>query len=141
MVLQEGSRVAFFFFRLTNKPTLYIIFYCFIYAFMLHEEWGITAFREDYNHQKGRFLDRVLISPKTEKALAAAVTMLMAPMALEACRDKREDSESSENIRSQISTARFAFFFFVLFFFFFYRSAFQQFDPTSEPCAFCQEET
>lgn len=37
--------------------------------------------------QKGLFLDRVLISPRTEKALAAAVTKLMAPMARVACRE------------------------------------------------------
>lgn len=35
--------------------------------------------------QKGRFLERVLISPRTEKALAAAVTKLIAPMARVAC--------------------------------------------------------
>lgn len=31
-----------------------------------------------------------MISPRTEKALAAAVTKLMAPMAREACGDKKE---------------------------------------------------
>lgn len=41
-----------------------------------------------YSCQKGLFLDRVLISPRTEKALAAAVTKLMAPMARVACGDR-----------------------------------------------------
>lgn len=35
--------------------------------------------------QKGLFLERVLIIPRTEKALAAAVTKLIAPMARVAC--------------------------------------------------------
>lgn len=39
--------------------------------------------------QKGLFLERVLISPRTEKALAAAVTKLIAPMAREACGAQR----------------------------------------------------
>lgn len=46
-----------------------------------HECWEKTPFSEENSCQKGLFLDRVLISPRTEKALAAAVTKLMAPMA------------------------------------------------------------
>lgn len=40
--------------------------------------------------QKGRFLERVLTSPSTEKALAAAVTNVMAPMARVACGHNRK---------------------------------------------------
>lgn len=48
----------------------------------------MTPLNEDHSCQKGLFLDLVLISPRTEKALAAAVTKLMAPMARVACGDR-----------------------------------------------------
>lgn len=57
----------------------------------------------DDSFQKGLFRDRVLISPKTEKALAAAVTKLMAPMALVACREKNSHEEDSGGIPNNSS--------------------------------------
>lgn len=50
----------------------------------------MTPLSEDYSiFQNGLFLDLVLISPRTEKALAAAVIKLMAPMARVACGDRQ----------------------------------------------------
>lgn len=65
----------------------------FIYSFLklqLHECWETKSLIEEHSCQKGLFLDRVLISPRTEKALAAAVIKLMAPMARVACGGERE---------------------------------------------------
>ena len=81
--------------RLLNKQQIHLHFSLRLYLICLksqpHECWEITPFSEEHSCQKGLFLDRVLISPRTEKALAAAVTKLMAPMARVACGDK-EDS-------------------------------------------------
>lgn len=60
-----------------------------IYIFFYSFQWELIVGRQDHSFQKGLFRDRVLISPKTEKALAAAVTKLMAPMALVACGEKK----------------------------------------------------
>lgn len=50
----------------------------------------MTPLSADYSiFQNGLFLDLVLISPRTEKALAAAVIKLMAPMARVACGDRQ----------------------------------------------------
>lgn len=67
----------------------------------LCECWETTPFSEEHSCQKGLFLDRVLMSPKTEKALAAAVTKLMAPMARVACGDKRRWITKKERERSE----------------------------------------
>lgn len=58
---------------------------------------GTTPFSEEHSCQKGLFLDRVLISPRTEKALAAAVTKLMAPMARVACREEGRQRRRTES--------------------------------------------
>lgn len=70
-----------------------------LYFLQPHECWETTPFSENHSCQKGLFLDRVLISPRTEKALAAAVTKLMAPMARVACGDREVMRRRTEDCR------------------------------------------
>lgn len=88
---------------LTSSPVIRL--FLFMIPFTINLERLLT-FRSKYlepqqlhrSCQKGLFLDRVLISPRTENALAAAVTKLMAPMALVACQQKKESRGSLINI-------------------------------------------
>lgn len=77
----------------TDQNTKYLLdtidflfaLYCLFFFFTSTPNY-VKRKKKRVSCQKGLFLDRVFISPRTEKALAAAVTKLMAPMARVACR-------------------------------------------------------
>lgn len=73
--------------KIKERHTLFCIYF-FLFVSVGAACWETVQFSEDHSFQKGLFRDRVLISPRTEKALAAAVTKLMAPMARVACGEK-----------------------------------------------------
>lgn len=74
--------------KIKERYTLFRIFIFILFVSVGAACWETVQFSEDHSFQKGLFRDRVLISPRTEKALAAAVTKLMAPMARVACGEK-----------------------------------------------------